>query len=209
MKIGPNKSVNVTALTTEEVFEAECFWTTFAQKEKYGTVFKTLEQNKTLPASAPLLKLCPSLDTVGNLSIMRVGGHLRTTHHLASDFRSPIILPQHRVTELIVRHEDERCKHSIGTNHILANLADRFWLVKGKQAVKQYRYSCVGCQKVWRKPAEPVMGQLPDYRTEGPFQAFSNTAADFAGPFYVKRGRGCLQKKRYAALFTCLQWSHR
>ena len=165
---------------------------------------KTLEQSNTLPASAPLLELCPRLETAGNVNIMRVGGRLRTAHHPSSDFRSPITLPHHRVTELINRHEDEKCKHSVGTNHLLSNLADRFWLVH-RQMVKSYRHSCVECQKVWKKPLEPVMGQLPNYRTEEPFLAFSNTAVDFARPFYVKRGRGHPQEKKYVAPFTCFQ----
>ena len=205
VKVSPDKTVDVPSLTAGELLEAEYFWIGYAQREKYGDVVKILEQSKALPASSPLLKLCPRIEAHGDINVMKVGGRLRTAHHLTSDFRSPIILPQHRVTELIIRQEDERCKHSIGTNHVLSNLADRFWLVKGKQMVKKYRTSCVGCQKIWRKPVEPVMGQLPNYRTEGPFLAFSNTAVDFAGPFYVKRGRGRPQEKRYAALFTCLQ----
>ena len=71
--------------------------------------------------------------------------------------------------------------------------------------VKSHRHHCVGCQKVWRKPATPRMGPLPDLRTQGPLLAFARTAVDFAGPFLVKRGRGRTQEKRYVAVFTCLQ----
>ncbi|XP_065178471.1 uncharacterized protein LOC135809125 [Sycon ciliatum] len=201
-----SKEVAVPELSPAEFERAEHYWIMRAQDESYGEVTSTLRKGKELPSSAPLLKLQPRIDEQSGYPVLRVSGRLRTAYHLASEFRSPIILPpRHRVTELIIRREDERCRHSIGTNHLLSNLADHYWLVKGKQMVKSHRHHCVGCQKVWRKPATPRMGPLPDLRTQGPLLAFARTAVDFAGPFLVKRGRGRTQEKRYVAVFTCLQ----
>lgn len=189
-----------------ELEDAEKYWVCVAQREQYPSVFRILENGQALPNGSPLLKLQPFLDASGPRQLLRVGGRLRTAHHLSSEFRSPMILPaKHPVTELIISSEDRRCNHTVGTNHLLANLSCRFWIVKGRQAVKRHRYACCGCQRIWRKPLVPPMGVLPDFRTEGPLLAFSRAAVDFAGPFLVKRGRGRVQEKRYAAVFTCLQ----
>ncbi|XP_065192575.1 uncharacterized protein LOC135823654 [Sycon ciliatum] len=199
-------SLNVPELSAAEVDSAEQYWVARSQRDQYPDVYHTLMSGKELPSSSPLVKLRPFLDSSAEVPVLRVGGRLRTAHHLASEFRCPLILPQkHRVTELIIAEEDRQCSHSIGTNHLLSKLADKFWIVKGRQTVKRYRQACVGCKRLWNKPYSPAMGPLPNFRTEGQLLAFSRTAVDFAGPFYVKRGRGRVQEKRYAAIFTCLQ----
>ena len=199
------KAVSVPELTVAELQGAERLWISYAQRQCYGEVVSTLKDKKPLPPSAPLTKLQPFLDTDGP-PLLRVGGRLRTSHHLSDQFRSPVILPaNHRVTQLIVGHEDARCQHGAGTNHLLSNLADRYWIIKGRQVVKSYRHRCVRCQKLWRRPAEPKMGNLPNIQTSGPLQAFTHTGVDYAGPFLVKMGRGRSQEKRYIAVFSCLQ----
>ena len=199
------KAVSVPELTVTELQGAERLWISYAQRQCYGEVVSTLKEKKPLPPSAPLTKLQPFLDTDGP-PLLRVGGRLRTSHHLSDQFRSRVILPaNHRVTQLIVGHEDERCQHGAGTNHLLSNLADRYWIIKGRQVVKSYRHRCVRCQKLWRRVAEPKMGNLPNIRTSGPLQAFAHTGVDYAGPFLVKMGRGRSKEKRYIAAFSCLQ----
>ena len=196
------QEMQVPPLSVQEISYADMRWIRHAQLECYGEVVSVLEQEKDLPASAPLAKPCPKIDNDG---ILRVRGRLRAAHHLAG-YRSLVILPaKHRVTKLIVRGEDERCQHSVGTNHLLSSLADRYWIIRGKQVVKSHRQNCVSCKRLWKKPAAPVMGLLPDFRTTGPLQVFSRAGVDYAGPFLVKQGRGKVQLKHYVALFTCLQ----
>ena len=199
------KAVSVPELTVTELQGAERLWISYAQRQCYGEVVSTLKEKKLLPASAPLTKLQPFLDTDGP-PLFRVGGRLRTSHHLSDQFRSPVILPaNHRVTQLIVGHEDERCQHGAGTDHLLSNLADRYWIIKGRQVVKSYRHRCVRCQKLWRRAAEPKMGNFPSIWTSGPLQAFAHTGVDYAGPFLVKMGRRRSQEKHHIAAFSCLQ----
>ena len=147
------KAVSVPELTVTELQGAERLWISYAQRQCYGEVVSTLKGKKPLPPSALLTKLQLFLDTDGP-PLLRVGGRLRTSHHLSDQFRSRVILPaNHRVTQLIVGHEDERCQHGAGTNHLLSNLADRYWIIKGRQVVKSYRHRCVRCQKLWRRAA--------------------------------------------------------
>ena len=200
------KSLSVQELTCEELDVAETFWISRAQHEVYGNVFAALKSKKPLTGGAPLAKLNPVLDTVEGIEVLRVGGRLSTSHHLPQSLRHPIILPpRHHVTSLVIEREDTRCGHAVGPNHILSNLSLKYWLVKGKTVVREHLHHCVRCKRVRRKAVTPLMGPLPEFRTEGPLLAFSKVAVDFAGPFLTKQGRGRNQQKRYVCIFTCLQ----
>ena len=116
------------------------------------------------------------------------------------------MLPQkHRVTELIIAAEDDACGHSVGSNYLLTNLSQRFWIVQGKAAVKRHRLHCCACKRRWGRPAIPIVGPVPDHRISAPFRAFLRVGVDYAGPFLTRQGRGRSQAKRYLCLFTCLQ----
>ena len=143
----------VLALNAMGIRSAEMLWVSVAQREVYSDVIDVLQSARELPQSAPLQKLCPQLDSTSGAPVLCVGGRLRAAHHLAG-VSSPIILPpKHRITELIFRQEDDKCNHGVGTNHLLSNLVDKYWIVRGKQVVKVYRHSCIKCQKIWRKAA--------------------------------------------------------
>ena len=207
-KFGSAKSVNgmtVPALSPAEVQAADVFWVRKAQEEVYGKVIKRLESGKEPDPNEPLLKLRPQLEEVHGTTVLTVGGRLTTAHHLPLTTRHPIILPpKHRVTALIVDDEDERCQHSMGPNHLLANLSNRYWLINGKSVVRQHRHRCVKCRRGYAKALTPIMGGLPDYRTSSPLIAFSKVTIDFAGPFLTRQGRGKVQQKRYICVFSCL-----
>ena len=98
-----------------------------------------------------------------------------------------------------------QCGHSVGPNHLLTNLRQRYWIVQGKAATRAHRASCVTCKKRWAKVAGQKMAPLPDFRTSPPFQAFAKVGIDYAGPFSTKQGRGRAQQKRYMCVITCLQ----
>ena len=111
----------------------------------------------------------------------------------------------HRVTQLVIQDEDERCHHDVGPHHLLSNLRSSYWIVHGLLSVKAVRRSCIVCQRKVAKPAEQIMGQLPDARSVGSLKPFTHAAVDYAGPFLTRQGRGRAQQKRYLCLFTCLE----
>jgi hypothetical protein len=55
-----------------------------------------------------------------------------------------------------------------------------------KNRQKAIRYEC---KRRKAKPAQPLMGQLPEERFTYHEKAFTNTEVDFFGPFFVSVGR--------------------
>jgi len=205
ISVGSGKSVAVPELSPEELDEAERYWIQRAQREAYPSEFHIVEGSDA-PHSGPLVKLRPVIDNSMSTPILRVGGRLKEARHLPPNLRSPIILPrQHHVTRLIIRAEDDHCNHAAGTNHLLSNLASRYWIVKGRAAVKEHRTKCVLCKKRRSPPVAPLMAPLPDFRTSQPLRAFTKVGVDYAGPFLTRQGRGRVQTKRYVCVFTCMQ----
>ena len=197
-----SSKVSSEPLTADELQAAENHWICQAQREAFPDTYSELVTNKP-SRSGRFSKLRVYLDE--NSRTIKVGGRLRTSHHLPSSVRNPVILPpQHRVTQLIIQEEDSRCNHAVGPNHILSNLSLHYWIIKGKATVRRHRRECVTRRKKWQKAATPVMAPLPDMRTADPLLAFSRVGIDFAGPFYTKQGRGKSQLKRYVCVFSCL-----
>ena len=57
--------------------------------------------------------------------------------------KHPILLdPRHRLTLLIVRHCHQRVKHC-GLKGTLTELRSQFWIVRGRQFIRNIIYKCV------------------------------------------------------------------
>ena len=183
--------VTVPELSVTEVNMAERVWLATAQREAYPEAVKRLRAGKTLLPSDSLQKLTPGLDTSAEPALLVIDGRLKLAAHLPAGARMPVILPpRHRVTELVIQHEDAQCHHDVGPHHLLANLRERYWIVHGLSTVKAIRRHCIKCQRKIAKPAEQVMGLMPNVRTIGSLKPFTHSGVDFAGPFYTRQGRG-------------------
>ena len=127
---------NIPELSVLEVEAARRWWLSVAQ-QVYADTMKTLAAGKTLPPSDPLFRLSPCLETSEKPALLVVDGRLKYADHLPSGTRTPVILPaRHRITELVIRSEDEKCHHDVGPQHLLAELRNRYWIVHGLSAVK-------------------------------------------------------------------------
>ena len=129
--------------------------------------------------------------------ILHCQGRLQNTA-LPDESKFPILLPQDsRFTSLLIAECHQRTRHG-GVNITLAEVRSKFWVLKGRQAVKQQLRQCMICSKRNAKPcAPPQSGQLPTERVvQG--NPFSTTGVDFAGPIHLKN-----EEKAYVALFTC------
>lgn len=93
--------------------------------------------------------------------------------------------PNHLWVRLLIQHVHHEIKHS-GTADTLSTVRERYWILKGRQAVKKMIKSCVTCNKLEGLPyASVAPPDLPSFRTsEDP--PFSHTGVDFAGPLYTK-----------------------
>ena len=171
-------TVDIPELTAEEVQNAKGVWIRQAQQESYEPVITVL-QGKSHPAGTHLQQLQPCLKLMDGTELLVVGRQ-STAYHLPSGIREPIILPNgHRVTNLIIAEEDSKCKHTAGTNHLLAILAETYWIVKGKAMVKKHQYGCVGCGKVYAKAAQPQIAPLRHHRALALVKG--NLASSFRG----------------------------
>ena len=189
-------------LVADELQESENEIIINAQKESFKEEYGQLSRGKTLSTSSKIISLKPQLDEDG---LMRSCGRLQNAEYLPYDVKYPIILPRgHIVTRLIVKQFHEDGHHVMGTNQLLAKLSERYWLVRGREEIREAETRCNECKRRKAKSATQIMAPLPALRLKQPLRAFARTGVDFAGPFITRQGRGKKRTKRYLCLFTCL-----
>ena len=89
-----------------------------------------------------------------------------------------------------------------GLRATLAELRSRYWVPKGRQAVKKVLRSCVACKKQGGTPySAPQTAALSEFRVRE-VPAFSKCGVDFCGPVYVKSAATRMDKA-CIALFSC------
>ena len=79
---------------------------------------------------------------------------------------------------MIVQHD--------GIRETLNAIRENYWIIQGRDAVKQKLRKCVVCKRHEGRPYSiPMTTPLPQDRVmEVP--PFTNTGVDFAGPLYIK-----------------------
>ena len=91
-----------------------------------------------------------------------------------------------------------------GVKQTLSELSSRFWLVRGRQQIRQALLKFVICKRFeGMHYSVPSTAPLPEFRLEEKF-AFTNVSVDFAGPLFIRTGTRdhCSMEKVYIALFT-------
>lgn len=177
-------------ITVEELREAETAILHHVQTASFGTT-------QTKSSSVATLKPFREEET----KLLRVGGRLMKAP-IPYESKHPVILPKvHHVTDLIVNQYHLRLGHS-GTERVLAEIRQHFWILKGRSAVNHVLKSCLVCRKLKAMPQNQQMANLPASRVTPEEPPFSRVGVDYFGPFFIKRARSEL--KRYGCLFTCL-----
>lgn len=170
------------------------------QEETFPEELRALKAAKPVPVSSCLNTLAPELDCT--LRLIRVGGRLRKLDGLSQIEIHPLVLnPHHKVTKLLIKHFNERLLHP-GSDRVFAELRRHYWILRGRQAVRQHQRGCVECQKWRAKPTVPFMADLPLDRLRLYQPPFFSTGVDCFGPFIVKIG--CRAEKRWGVIFKCL-----
>ena len=90
----------------------------------------------------------------------------------------------------------------MGQESVLSCLRNKFWVVKGRSAVRRTIRACKECARRNARPGEQLMANLPCDRITPGKPPFTYVGVDFFGPFEVKQGLS--RVKRYGCLFTCL-----
>ena len=178
-----------TALTSEELADAERLWIIHAQ----------LQLNRAKCFSTWQRQLDPYID---GKSLWRCGGRLANAD-IPYSTKHPVLLPEdHSLTSMIVWEEHDHVRH-IGVKETLTEIKTKFWIVKGQSLVRSVTYHCVVCRR-FEGPAcraQPPTS-LPEFRLrEEP--PFSFTGVDFAGSLYVHSFGMTATNKVWICLFTC------
>ncbi|XP_067654469.1 uncharacterized protein [Haliotis asinina] len=159
-----------------------------------------LQSHKKLPTDSRLAQLDPVYDTENN--VIRVGGRLRRAESLNCDAQHPVVLdPHHQITQLIIKDFDGRLLH-YGAERILAEIRRKFWILRGREAIRQHQRKCVTCRKSRAQPQLPKMSDLPPSRLRLYKPAFYSTGVDCFGPMTIKIGRRT--EKRWGVIFKCM-----
>ena len=174
-------------MSVEELERAETAIISYVQR----TAFPSRKHQEKLA------KLFP-MDADG---VLRVGGRL-TNAPIPYTAQHQAILPgNHPVTRLIIKHYHVMYGHS-GTERILAEIRQKFWIIKGRSNVKRVLGECLDCRKRNAPKETQLMADLPKVRVTPSEPPFTTVGIDYFGPFCVRRGRS--EQKRYGCLFTCL-----
>ena len=137
-----------TPLTVVDITEAEKIVKAI-QAESFP-----VETDKTV-LTGQLARLKPFEDK----GILRVGGRLKHSE-LQYNAKYPMILPRkHQVTRLIVLYHHHVNGH-VGNYQVLAEIRQRFWIVKGVSSVKRVLSKCHVCKRQSAKLGQQVTAQL-------------------------------------------------
>ncbi len=85
---------------------------------------------------------------------------------------------------------------------MFAELRRKYWVIRGRAAVRNHQRQCPECQR-WRgQPHPPRMADLPPARLRIHQPAFYSTGVDCFGPYTIKVGRRT--EKRWGIIFKCM-----
>jgi hypothetical protein len=183
-----------TELRAEELREAEKLWVQSIQNDSFAeelSCLKSGQSNKLVKQ----LRLFLDRDR-----IIRCEGRISNSN-LSDSAKSPILMPtKHRFTEFIIRECHEMVCHD-GIRETLNGVRKRFWVPRGREAVKRIVRRCITCKKIEGEPfTTPMEPQVPRGRVSDD-PPFTNCGIDFAGPIYVTADSGT--RKSYICPFTC------
>ncbi|XP_035714129.1 uncharacterized protein LOC118438289 [Folsomia candida] len=186
-------------LCPEELVRAQEWWWRTSQQQSFPNEWECLSAELPLPKKSKLSKLCPYMDKEG---VLRARGRIDNAAQVDVAMRRPVILDaRHPYTRLLIAHFHRQCGHH-GTERILNEIRQQFYIVHLRPAVKNAQQNCQICKNYKAKPSPPEMGQLPAARLDSHVIPFHRTGLDYFGPIEVNVKRS--REKRYGALFTCL-----
>ena len=179
-------------LLAEQLIQAEKMWIRCTQSSAFQAEIRQLAIGGTNPM-VKQLRLFIDTD-----NIVRCEGRISQST-LPESAKRPILLPsKHRFTELVIREKHDVVHHD-GIKETLNCVREKYWILRGREAVKRVVTKCVTCKKFQGKPfTTPKEPPLPSSRVSDE-PPFSNTGIDFAGPLYTSDNGS----KIYICLFTC------
>lgn len=132
-KIAKIIEIESVSLTVQKLREASEFWLRLIQSSQFSSEWKALNSRTPLPKSSPLR---PLNSFIGKDQLIRLGGGLENSA-LSYDERHPIILPQHRISELLINQAHRSSLHG-GTQLTLRILRQNYWIISARRLVRSH-----------------------------------------------------------------------
>lgn len=185
-------------LSPQEIQNVEMLWIRKCQFESFPVESERLSRELGVGKDSKLNGLSVRLN---DISVLILEGRTQNNQNTLV-LPSPYILDgKHPFTILLIQRFHKEANHD-GTEYVLNEIRQRFWIIGVKVALRKVKYSCLKCRIKRAKPTAPMMGQLPIERLTPKVHPFTFTGVDYFGPLEVKIGRRI--EKRYGVLFTCL-----
>ena len=174
--------------------KAGILWIKSIQKSLFPELYQQLIDGKTVIYKQFKLFL-------NEQKVICCEGHLKHAN-IPMHTKYPMLLPtKHYFTELVIKECHKTVFHD-GISETLASLRERYWVFRGREAVKKLIRKCVICQRYEGKAyAGPPTPDLPTQRVSAD-PPFNNTGIDFAGPLYTLTSEA-KENKAYICIFTC------
>ncbi|XP_058816087.1 uncharacterized protein LOC131679391 [Topomyia yanbarensis] len=170
------------------------------QQQHFANEIRQLEIVGKVNRKSKLRYLHPTLVD----GIIRVGGRLHNAA-IPVDGRHPIVLPKHRLTDMIATREHHKTLHA-GPILLLSSLRQGFWPLGGRNLVRNIVHGCMVCARAKPKPLQQLMGDLPSVPVNQAYP-FQKVGVDLAGPMYVRtslRNKRSPFFKAYITVYVCM-----
>ena len=137
------KTENQRDLSVINLNEAENLWIKAVQASSFVDEIKFL-RNSGIKYSPPIYVMQFGLFLEGGL--IKCRGRMNNSP-LPANSRNPVLLAaKHPFVRLVIKDAHESVKHK-GIRDTLTTLRERFWILRGREAVKQFIRKCVICRR--------------------------------------------------------------
>jgi len=179
VQIRKKRYLCVEPLSVDEIRQAGLAILRMTQREAYPDEFDALKGGEKVSRRSRIASLRPAWDT--RLELIVVTGRMgRVLDHLQQEYL--ILLPDHPVTDTIIRDQHETCGH-LGWSTVLAKIRTQFWPLKGMRQVKNILKRCSTCASVQSRRYAATPAHIPASRIAEPENPWDSTAVDLAGPY--------------------------
>ncbi|GFS51146.1 integrase catalytic domain-containing protein [Trichonephila clavipes] len=98
-------------------------------------------------------------------------------------FRYPILLPNtHQLVKKLIMEKHIELEHA-GTQTLMSNLRESYWIIKSRKTIRQVVRSCITCKRFSARPLETVSIPLPEDRVRDA-AIFEVCGVDLCGPLF-------------------------
>ena len=184
------------ALTAGEIARAELFLLRKAQERHFKREIERVKQGNYVRVDSRIASLDPALNLTNGL--LCTGSRLQ---HGKKTSQLVILAHKDPLTTRVITDAHARNGH-VGVEQTLSITRNRFWVLKGRAAVKGVLHDCKMCRRRKTPLAHQQMAPLIKEQVTPDLPPFTFVGVDLFGPFLVKQRRSSV--KRYGVLFTCV-----